>query len=194
MKEFFLILAATWNSLWFTSDQLGQRYYEHGDYVKAAEYFQDPFLQGTALYRGGEFQKAATAFARVDTAEAKYNEGNSLLMHGEYETAIARYDEALKQRPDWQAAVENRALAVARKAMTAAEGGEMGDQLIGADKVVFEKKAKNLGQDTQISGGKTLSDMEIQALWLRRVQTRPADFLKAKFAFQQATRSAEEGK
>jgi Ca-activated chloride channel family protein len=26
----------------------------------------------------------------------------------------------------------------------------------------------------------------MQSLWLRRVQTRPADFLKAKFEYQQA--------
>ena len=29
-----------------------------------------------------------------------------------------------------------------------------------------------------------LSDEELRALWLRRVQTKPADFLRAKFAFQ----------
>ncbi|WP_136807008.1 tetratricopeptide repeat protein [Desulfosediminicola flagellatus] len=191
MKEFFIILAATWNSLWFTPDQLGQRYYEHGEFNKAAEYFQDPFRQGVALYRGGDFQEAAKVFSRINTAEAQYNEGNSLLMHGDYETAIARYDEALKKRPDLLAASENRALAIARKAMTTSEGGDMGDQKIGADKVVFDKKAENLGQDTQIEGDKPLSDIEIQALWLRRVQTKPADFLKAKFAFQHTAQSAE---
>ncbi len=194
MKEFFIILAATWNSLWFTPDQLGQRYYEHGEFNKAAEYFQDPFRQGVALYRGGDFKEAAKVFSRIDTAEAQYNEGNSLLMHGDYETAIARYDEALKKRPDLLAASENRALAIARKAMTTSEGGDMGDQKIGADKVVFDKKAENLGQDTQIEGDKPLSDIEIQALWLRRVQTKPADFLKAKFAFQHTAQSAEGGK
>jgi Ca-activated chloride channel family protein len=29
----------------------------------------------------------------------------------------------------------------------------------------------------------------MQALWLRRVQTRPADFLRAKFAYQQAAQA-----
>lgn len=194
MKEFFIILAATWNSMWFTPDQLGQRYYEHGEFDKAAEYFQDPFRQGVALYRAGDFQKAAKIFARIDSAEAQYNEGNSLLMQGDYQTAIVRYDEALKKRPDWLAASENRALATARKEMTTAEGGDMGDQKIGADKIVFDKKAENIGQDTQVEGDKALSDKEIQALWLRRVQTKPADFLKAKFAFQQTVTSAEEVK
>jgi Ca-activated chloride channel family protein len=62
----------------------------------------------------------------------------------------------------------------------------MGDQKIGADEIVFDSAGKNAGQDTEIAGAQALSDQEIQALWLRRVQTRPADFLKAKFAFQLA--------
>jgi Ca-activated chloride channel family protein len=66
----------------------------------------------------------------------------------------------------------------------------MGDQKIGADKIIFDKDAKNNeGQETEVAGGKALSDQAIQALWLRRVQTRPADFLKAKFAYQEAARA-----
>jgi Ca-activated chloride channel homolog len=194
MKEALLICVAAWASLWFTPDQQGQRHYRHGEFNMAAEDFRDPLWQGTALYRGGEFEKAARAFARIDTAEACYNEGNAWLMHGDYATAIASYDKALEKRPDWREAGENRALAVARGEMTKAEGGDMGDQKIGADKIVFDKKTKNLGQDTETEGGKSLSDMEIQALWLRRVQTRPADFLKAKFAFQQAAQKTGDGK
>jgi len=29
-----------------------------------------------------------------------------------------------------------------------------------------------------------MSDASIRALWLRRVQTKPADFLRARFAYQ----------
>jgi Ca-activated chloride channel homolog len=70
--------------------------------------------------------------------------------------------------------------------MTTVTGGDMGDQKIGADKIVFDKNAQSEGQDTEVAGGKALSDEEMQSLWLRRVQTRPADFLKAKFEYQQA--------
>jgi Ca-activated chloride channel family protein len=31
----------------------------------------------------------------------------------------------------------------------------------------------------------------MQAMWLRRVQTRPADFLRAKFAYQHAMKSGK---
>ena len=188
-KVLALIASLTWTGLWFTPDQLGQRRFERGEFAAAAESFHDPLWQGAAWYRAGEFEKAAQAFARRDTAEAHYNEGNAWLMRGKYETAMASYDRALEKRPGWQEAVENRALAAARAKRVEQEGGDMGDQQIGADKIVFDKQAKNEGQDTEVAGGAALSDQEIQALWLRRVQTRPADFLKAKFAYQQAVQA-----
>jgi Ca-activated chloride channel family protein len=186
IKTFLLSMLVTWNALWFTPDQQGQRYFERGEFAEAAKIFRDPFRQGTAWYRAGEFEKSAQSFARRDTAEAHYNQGNAWLMHGDYAAAIVSYDRALEKRPDWKQPAENRALALSRAKMVEQNGGDMGDQKIGADKTVFDKKAKNEGQDTETAGGKTLSDQEIQALWLRRVQTRPADFLKAKFAYQQA--------
>jgi Ca-activated chloride channel homolog len=190
MKKVLAIIAAiTWAGLWFTPDQQGWRHFKRGEFVLAAETFRDPLWQGATYYRAGEFEKSARAFARRDTSEACYNQGNALLMHGQYEKAVDCYDRALEKRPDWKEAKENRTLARARARMTEAKGGDMGDQLIGADKVVFDNKAKNEGPDTEIAGGKALSDKEIQALWLRRVQTRPADFLKAKFAYQVAIRA-----
>jgi Ca-activated chloride channel family protein len=186
---FALIAAITWAGLWFTTDQQGGRQFARGEFLKAAQTFHDPMWQGTAFYRAGEFEKAAQSFARRDTAEAHYNQGNAWLMRGKYKTAIACYERALEKQPDWKEASENRALAAARQKMTEATGGDMGEQLIGADKIVFDKNAKNEGQETELAGGGAVSDRQIQALWLRRVQTRPADFLQAKFAYQQAARA-----
>jgi Ca-activated chloride channel family protein len=172
--------------LWLTPDQQGRRHFDRGEFLEAAALFRDPMWQGAALYRAGEFEKAAQAFTRRDTDVGLYNQGNAWLMHGEYEKAIGCYDRALERRPDWKDAIDNRELATARAAMVKQTGGDLGDQKIGADKIVFDKKAKNEGQDTEVDGGAAISDKEIQAMWLRRVQTRPADFLKAKFAYQQA--------
>ena len=175
-----------WAGLWFTPDQQGERYFQRGEYVEAAQAFHDPMWQGAAWYRAGEFEKAAQAFARRDTADAHFNQGNAWLMRGKYQTAIASYDRALEKLPDWKEAADNRSLAIARAKTVERKGGDMGDQKIGADRVVFDKNAKTDGQETEITGGKALSDQEVQALWLRRVQTRPADFLRAKLAYQQA--------
>lgn len=186
MKELAIIATLTWTGLWFTVDQQGRRHFARGEFAEAAKIFRDPLWQGTAFYRAGEFEKSARAYARSNTAEAHYNQGTAWLMHGKYQDAIASYDRALAQRPDWPEAAENRALATARLKMTTLTGSDMGDQKIGANKIVFDKNAENEGAETEIAGGKALNDQEMQALWLRRVQTRPADFLKAKFQYQQA--------
>ena len=195
MKTFAALLAVvvvsgiSWSELWLTKEQQAQRLMDNGDYAAAAESFRDPMRQGAAWYRAGEFEKAAQAFARGDSPEAHFNQGNAWLMRGKYETAVASYDRALLERPDWREAVENRDLAIARGKRVERKGGDMGNQTLGADEVVFNnnnKGSKSEGQDTEVAGGAALSDQQIQALWLRRVQTRPADFLKAKFSYQLA--------
>ena len=191
MRVIGIVLAVSWLSLWFTPDQLGQRQFEQAQFVDAAESFEDSFWQGAAWYRAGEFENALQAFSRVGTPEALFNSGNAWVMLGKYERAVDSYDEAIAARPGWQEAIENRELAIARAKLLEAPGGDMGDQKLGADKIVFDKKKDSRGQDTEMAGEQTTSAESIQAMWLRRVQTQPADFLKAKFAYQLAVSSEE---
>ena len=179
-----ILIAMSWASLWLSPDQEGMYLLKEDNFVAAAETFLDPVWQGVAWYRAGEFKKAAQSFSRSDTAESLYNKGNALLMHGKYEDAIASYDGALHKRPNWQEAIENREIAMARGKMLDLKGGNMTEGKLGADEIVFDNKAGDNGESVEVKGGDALSDQEIQALWLRRVQTRPADFLKAKFAYQ----------
>ena len=191
MRAALALMALTWLGLWFTADQLGQRHFRRGEYVEAAKAFRDPMWQATAWYRANEFEKAAQTFARLGTAEAYYNQGNCWLMLGQYEKAISSYDRALAKRPNWNEAMENRILATLRAKLVEQKGGEMGDQKLGADDVVFDRQKKPGGQETEIAGERAMSDAAIQAMWLRRINTRPADFLRAKFAYQQAIESQE---
>ncbi|MFC7338787.1 tetratricopeptide repeat protein [Haloferula chungangensis] len=184
MKTVAILATLSWASLWLTPDQQGQRAFDKGDFKAAAERFNDPMRQGVALYRAGEFKQAQAIFSRLDSAEAHYNRGNCLVFLGQYKDAIASYDRALTRRPEWKEASDNRALAEARAKLMEMKGGDMGDQKLGADKIVFDKK-KPGGQETQMEGDKASSNSSTQALWLRRVQTSPADFLKSKFAYQE---------
>ena len=189
MRAILALMAVTWAGLWLTPDQRGQWLFRKGEYVEAARTFRDPMWQGVAWYRAGEFERAAETFARRGTAEALFNQGNAWLMLGKYDQAISCYDRALEKRPDWTEALENRLLAAARAKLVQQQGGEMGDQKIGADEVVFDKHTKPGGQEMEVAGSQAMSDAAIQAMWLRRVHTRPADFLRAKFAHQQALES-----
>ncbi|MEP4079619.1 tetratricopeptide repeat protein [Haloferula sp.] len=183
MRTLFAIAALSWSSLWLTPDQQGQRAFEKGDFKTAAEQFSDPMRVGVSLYRAGEFKQAQSVFARLDSAEAHYNRGNCFILLGQYQDAVASFDRALTRRSDWTEARDNRDLAAARAELLKSEGGDMGDQMIGADKIVFDKK-KDGGQETLVDSDKPTSDDSMQALWLRRVQTKPADFLRNKFAYQ----------
>lgn len=179
--------AITWWSFWFTPDQQAQRLMNRGEFRAAAETFRDPLRRGVAWYRAGKFEKAEQAFARSGAPEAEFNRGNCLVMLGKCEAAVERYDRALELNARLEDARINREIAVARAKLVERKGGDMGDQKVGADEITFDK-AKNLGgQDTETEAAQPLTDADTQALWLRRIQTKPADFLKAKFAYQLAT-------
>jgi len=177
-----------------TPDQRAHRLLTAGDHEAAAAEFADPLWRGVALFRRGEFEQAAGVFAGYDTSEAAFNQGNALVMQGKYDEAVARYERALELRPDWEPAVVNRDIAAARAAMLAQEGGEGTGGMLEADEIVFsdEKSPPSEGSE-QTEGGEELSDEELRSIWLRQVQTKPADFLRAKFAYQHATRAAGAG-
>jgi Ca-activated chloride channel family protein len=181
----------SFRNMWLTPDQQGAWLVAHQRNVEAAERFRDPVRQGVALYRAGEYEKAAAAFARADSPEAAFDRGNALVMRGKYDDAIASYDRALARRPAWHAAQANRDLALARKQRMAptATGEEDTGEQAKPDEIVFDDRAKQPGaRQTETVAGQNLSDDQVQALWLRRVQTKPADFLRAKFAYQLSRR------
>lgn len=173
-----------WADLWSTSDQRGRALMEKRQYADAAAAFADPMWRGVALMEAGAFKEAAQAFGGVDTAGAAYDQGNALVMLGKYDEAVGRYDRALALRPNWPDAEANRALARLRGEKLKSKGEDAGDQREGADEIVYDKDKKNAeGEETRTTGG-VMTDQAVRALWLKRVQTRPADFLKARFLHQ----------
>ena len=118
-----------------------------------------------------------------------FNQGNALLFQGKYEDAAKRYERALELRPGWEDAIVNRDIALARAALLETTGGDMTGGEMGADEIEFsDTPSPDTDQTEQTEGGKPMSDEEMRSIWLRQVQTRPADFLRAKFAYQYATR------
>lgn len=202
MKRWLLMATAlvlllglgTWLDVdfWSTPDGRGDRLLRAGRYAEAAEVYQDPVRQGVARFRAAEFDKAAAAFARGSTAEAAYDRGNALVMRGKYDDAIASYDRALSLRPNWSDASDNRSIAVIRRDRLKLHGGDESGGQMKPDAIVFDKNKPPAGTPTtEVAGGEPLNDEQIRALWLRNVQTRPADFLRAKFAYQLAEGSRD---
>jgi Ca-activated chloride channel family protein len=179
-----------WNDLWLTSDQQAQRMADSGDHAAAAQLFSNPMRSGTQWYRAGEFERAAAEFGRLEAADAYFNRGNALVFQGKYEDAIQVYERALQMQPNWPEAEENRQLAQVRKARLERPEDDAGGTggMLEADEIVFDLNSSSKpgqGEQTVDEGG-GLRDDQLREMWLRRVETRPADFLAARFAYQLA--------
>ena len=102
--------AVTWDDLWARPEQQAARALERGDPALAAGVARDPLWKGGALYRGGQYEEAAAAFAHSDKATAHYNRGNALARAGRLAEALSAYDTALEAQPQHADALYNRAL------------------------------------------------------------------------------------
>ncbi|MCP3671416.1 MAG: tetratricopeptide repeat protein, partial [Gammaproteobacteria bacterium] len=63
------------------------------------ELFTNPLWRGIAEYRTGDFHAALKSFSQLDSAQAHYNRGNTLMHLGRTEEAIAAYRQTLKLEP-----------------------------------------------------------------------------------------------
>jgi Ca-activated chloride channel family protein len=177
---------------WLTADQKGDRLMKAGKFAEAAKAYADPWHIGAAQFRNGDFKAAAASFARVPGAVGAFDRGNAWLMAGAYDAAVESYDRALGFRPGWKDAAENKALALARKAAIDNAGKDADQEQTGQDdkpdEIVFDQKKQ--GEDKKSPpielAAEQMSDEQLRATWLRRVQTTPGAFLRAKFSYQAA--------
>ena len=172
-----------WADLLATPDQRGRRLMHEGRYADAATIFADPMWRGAALMKAGDFKDAEQAFGALDTAESAFDQGNALVMLGKYDDAIRRYNRALELRSGWADAEANRTLAQLRAERIKKTGGDTGIEDQKADEIVYDRNKKSQdGMKTRMTG--EMTNAAVRDLWLKRVQTRPADFLKARFLYQ----------
>lgn len=181
----------TWKNpdFWQSPAQRGDRLMAKKEYAAAAKVFQDPRCIGAAQYRNGDFEAAARTFARVPGAEGAFNQGNAWLMHGNYDAAIASYNRALGFKPGWQDALDNQALAEARRKLIQDSGKNREQEATKAykpDEIVFDSKGGDTKDPPKEINDEAMTDDALRSIWLRRVRTTPGDFLKARFAYQAA--------
>lgn len=124
-------MALDWDSLWSRQDQRAPELIEK-DPGRAAQVLDDPAWRGSALYREGNFESAAEAFARAETPSADYNRGNALARAGKLEEALKAYDSALDKQPQNEDARFNRDLVKQlmeqQQDQSGGEGDESSDQ------------------------------------------------------------------
>ncbi len=175
----------SWMDLWLTRDQQGRYYFERGEYQKASDCFQDPLWKGLAFARAGDDEDALNAFALNDSAESWYDQGNALARLNRYPEAVQAYQQALSRRHPWTEAQENLDLVKSliphrRKNRIRNKEQELSPELP-PDKVQFDEKGKQ-GTKAQMK----LDPQKMAEIWMRNIQTTPADFLRRRFQIQAA--------
>ncbi|TCL00762.1 Ca-activated chloride channel family protein [Shimia isoporae] len=181
--------AEGWIDWFLTPDQQGWRAFEAKEYARAADLFEDPYLRGVALYRSGQYEPAAEAMSRLDTAEAAFIEGMAHIKSQSYRDGVRGFERALDIDPDHAGAQQN--LPVSRRIVeyveSTREQSDTGEEAgIGADDVVFDNEAAR-GADTEIAAtSEDAPELLSTEQWMNTVDTRTGDFLRQRFLFETA--------
>lgn len=178
--------------IFLTPDQQGRYYFERGDYAKACECFQDPLWKGISCYISKDYEKAVQQFSRLDTAESFFNLGNAYSRLGQFENSITSYQQALKRQSGYLNAQHNLELITSilkqKKKNEKEEENQPGsmldpDEIKISDPNEKKKRSETEGDPEEIKMD-MLTDEQLNEMWMRRLQTSPADFLRLKFKYQ----------
>jgi len=167
--------------LWLTADQQGRYYFQKEEYKIAADRFKDPMWRGLALSRAGDYATALDQFANSNSPEAWYNQGNSLAHLHRFPEAVHAYEQALKAKPNWPAAQDN--LRLVRSLIPPPKNNE------GEEEAPKQEPGETQVEDKDDSGKKGKQRLQMNSekmadVWMRNIQTSPADFLRRRFAIQ----------
>lgn len=172
---------------WFwTPDQQGRRLYDAHRYAEAAETFTNSQWRAAALFRAGQYVEAATLLAPTQTATAQYDRGTALARGRDFPGAAAAFEAALALDPANAAAAHN--LDVTRRIiawLTEARTDEDQDEGAEPPDDTVEDLSGDQGRLTRIDAASQLSEDAAED-WMRAVETKPADFLKSRFAVEAA--------
>ncbi|GAL32115.1 TPR domain protein in aerotolerance operon [Vibrio maritimus] len=72
VEEFWDSAIQTWMDLWLTPEQQGQWYFNRGEFIKAANHFQEPMNKGIAFYYGRDFASAQSQFYRYRVMNERF--------------------------------------------------------------------------------------------------------------------------
>ena len=120
--------ANLWDDLWQRRDQQGWQALRNESPEEAAQLFEDRGWRNAARYRSQDYQGAARGWRQARNPTDHYNLGNALAQLGDYQGAIAAYDQALSNAPDHEDAAFNKALMEQLLEQQAGEEAQSGSQ------------------------------------------------------------------
>ncbi|WP_321346716.1 VWA domain-containing protein [Halopseudomonas oceani] len=125
--------AMSWSDLWQRPDQQAAALLANGKPAAAAALFDDPQWRAQALLDSGDYAAAAAVWGALaeqqpDNAELHFNHGTALALAGDYQQALAAFEQTLTRAPDHTAARHNRQQVEAYLAEQQAQQNEAEDQ------------------------------------------------------------------
>lgn len=178
--------------IWLTPDQHGRLAYEHVEWKKAADLFEDPMWKGVANYSAGQYEVAAEAFGRIPTEVGFYNRGTSFMKSFDYGKAVDALQITVSEAPQWFEAAENLEVAryVLQYVQDTREQEDTGDESeLGADDYKFDNTEER-GEEMTVTRESTV-ELESAEKWMRSVDTDTRDFLRTRFELESRMDSAE---
>jgi len=180
--------------IWLTPDQQGRLAFERGDYLDAAARFQDPTWKGLSFYAAERWDLAAAQFVAGDDAESLFYLGNAYAEGGKLQSALHAYEGALRKRPTFRKARENRdriehllhSLQEDTDKADMARPDEGSDDAAGKldPDALLKKPLPSSGTSAPHPASRAGEVQE--AVWLQHLTTEPTAFLKRKLAAQAA--------
>lgn len=177
-------------SLWLTADQRGWLAYNDKDYPQAAALFADPRWRASALYESGQYLAAADVYAVSADAVGLYNRGVALIKGREYARAIATFELAVAEAPDWPEARAN--LKLSRYLLDYIESAreQSGtDGQLEADEYRYDATAER-GERGVIDDRSAIREQSAEK-WMRSVDTETSEFLTTRFALEASQRQSQ---
>jgi len=177
-------------SLWLTADQRGRLAFEEKDYARAVELFEDSRWLGTAHFSAGQYLEAAEAFALSADALGFFNRGVALIRGREYAQAIASFELAVEEAPDWPEA--HSILELSRYLLDYIEGAREESGTGGkleADEYVYDASADR-GETAVIRDGSEIRQQSAEK-WMRSVDTETSEFLMLRFGLEASRSQAQ---
>lgn len=206
--------AQWWWDLWLTPDQQGQRWFNRGDYLRAAKHYQSPLHKGVAYYYAAEYKLAHTAFLSMQNDQRDeshylglYNAASALARQREYLAARNLLNSLLDDENLPEAlrkdVLNNRNVLAGiveeinrlSESQTSVSDGledsyELSDNPQTADGAE-ENTVEELLNKESLNAREILGSDELADKWLKRVEADPKRFLRSKFYLQQQSAQGE---
>ena len=131
-----------------------------------------------------KYQDALNEFALSDAPDAWFNQGDALAHLGKYPEAVHAFQEALARRHPWPDAEQN--LELVQSLIPPPKKNEEREQPAEdtPDKVQYDEKGKQ-GKRIKMPT-EAIDPAKLAEIWMRNIQTTPADFLRRRFEMQAA--------